>query len=239
MIPKIIHYCWFGKGELPELAQRCVASWHEHMPDYEYRLWNEDNFDVNQMSYTREAYETKKYAFVSDYVRLWALYHEGGIYMDVDFMVYKPLDDLLHWDAFAGFEGSKHSPVMMGVVASQPKGVWVKEQLDRYQDRHFIKPDGTLDLTTNVEFITANMRAQGFAQNGLEQDFKDLHVFPVDYFSPRQTTGEYFRTDNTYCDHMGLRSWTQSDNNWKARVGKLVGPKIMIRIIKLKRKLFG
>ena len=239
MIPKIIHYCWFGGGEMPELAEKCIASWHEFMPDWEYRLWNEDNFDVNQLPYTKEAYEARKFAFVSDYVRLWALCNEGGLYMDVDFGVFKPFDDLLHWDAFAGFEGSKHLPMMMGVVASKPNGIWVKEQLDNYLDRHFVLPDGTLDLTTNVQFISAKMREQGFVQNGKEQDYKDLHVFPVEYFCPRQTTGEYFRTKNTYCEHLGLGSWAESNEGWKTRVAKLVGQKNMTRMIKLKRKLFG
>ena len=239
MIPKIIHYCWFGQGEMPELAQKCIASWHRYMPDWEYKLWNEDIFDVNSVPYTKEAYEAKKYAFVSDYVRLWALYNEGGLYLDVDFEVFKPFDNLMGWNAFAGYEGSKHSPVMMGVVASCPNGIWVKEMLDCYRNRHFVLNDGILDLRTNVQFINAIMRERGFVQNGKEQDYKDLHIFPVDYFCPRQTTGEYLRTENTYCDHLGLGSWSEKDSGWKAKLGNLVGQKNMTRIIKLKRKLFG
>lgn len=239
MIPRIIHYCWFGRGEMPELARKCIASWHEHMPDYEYKLWNEDNFDVNQILYTKEAYEAKKYAFVSDYVRLWALNKEGGIYFDVDFEVFKSFDDLLHWKAFAGFEGSKYSPLMMGVIASQKDGQWVKEQLFYYQDRHFIKKDGSCDLTTNVEFVSDCMRKHGFLQNGKEQEYKDLHVFPVDYFCPLQTTGEYFRTQNTYCEHRGLGSWSGPVTVWKAAIMKVFGQKNMPSLIKLKRKLFG
>ena len=239
MVPKIIHYCWFGRKEMPELAQKCVASWHEFMPDYEYRLWNEDNFDVNSVPYTKEAYQMQKYAFVSDYVRLWALCREGGLYLDVDFVVYKPFDDLLHWDAFAGFEGSKYSPLMMGVIASRQNGVWVKEQLDCYRGRHFVKTDGSFDLTTNVKYVSEHMSEQGFAQNGREQDYKDLHVLPVDYFCPRQTTGEYFRTENTYCEQMGVSSWADQNESWKVRIGKLIGPKNMIQLIKMKRILFG
>lgn len=238
MIPKIIHYCWFGRGEMPELAQKCIATWHEHMPDWEYKLWNEDNFDVNSVSYTKEAYEAKKYAFVSDYVRLWALRNEGGLYLDVDFEVFKPFDELLGYHAFAGFEGSKRQPVMMGVCASEPQGEWVMEMLSAYQDRHFVLPDGSLDMTTNVQFVNERMRQQGFEQNGKEQDYKDLHVFPVEYFCPRQTTGEYFRTVNTYCDHLGLGSWS-GKGGWKAWIGLVVGTENMVRLIKLKRKLFG
>lgn len=239
MIPKIIHYCWFGQGEMPELAQNCIASWHRHMPGWEYKLWNEGNFDVNGHPYTKEAYEAGKYAFVSDYVRLYALEQEGGLYLDVDFEVYKPFDDLMDRQAFAGFEGSKHHPVMMGVCASMAHGAWVTEMLEAYEDRHFIASDGRPDLRTNVQFITAIMAVNGFSQKDKEQDYKDLHVFPVDYFCPRQTTGEYFRTENTYCEHLGLDSWSGKADGWKSTIGRIVGPRIMTVLIKLKRKLIG
>ena len=238
MIPKIIHYCWFGRGEMPELAKKCVASWHKYMPDWEFKLWNENNFDVNCTSYTKEAYEAKKYAFVSDYVRLWALYNYGGLYLDVDFEVYKPFDDLLNYSAFAGIEGSKHSPVMMGVIASVPKGEWVTEQLGYYRGRNFIV-NGKMDLTTNVAFVSEKMRGTGYNQDGKEQNYKDLHILPVDYFSPRHTTGEYIRTDNTYCEHLGLASWNAGGISWKGLIRRIVGQKNMTRLIKLKRKFFG
>ena len=208
------------------------------MPDYEYRLWNEDNFDVNCVPYTKEAYEANKFAFVSDYVRLWALEREGGIYLDTDVEIFKPFDDLLDRKAFAGFEGSKYLPLGTCVMASEPHGDWVAEMLEAYQGRHFLKSDGTFDMTTNVQFITAKMHENGFLQNGKEQDYKDLHVFPVDCFCPRQTTGEYIRTENTYCDHLGLGSWADLRVGWKTKIGRLVGPKNMTRLIKLKRKLF-
>ncbi|MCQ2319880.1 MAG: glycosyl transferase [Bacteroidales bacterium] len=239
MIPKIIHYCWFGRSEMPELALKCIASWRKYMPDWEYKIWNEDSFDVNSTPYTKEAYEARKFAFVSDYVRLIALYEYGGLYMDVDFETFKSFDDLLLFDGFAGFEGSKRHPVMMGVIASRANGFWVKEMLDAYQNRHFIKEDGSCDMTTNVQFITSIMQKNGFKQNGKEQDYKDLHVFPVDYFCPRQTTGEYIRTENTYCDHLGMGSWSAGNGGWKSKVRDLVGKKNMTRLIKLKRKLFG
>ena len=239
MIPQKIHYCWFGHGEMPQLAKDCIASWHKFMPDWEYKQWDENNFDVNSTPYTREAYEAKKYAFVSDYVRLWALEREGGLYLDVDFEVYKAFDDLMNHSAFAGVEGSKHQPVMMGVCASEPQGEWVKEMLNAYQERHFIMLDGALDQTTNVQFITSIMARNGFRQDGSEQDYKDLHIFPVDYFCPRLTTGEYFRTDNTYCEHMGLASWGDDKSLWKRHFKDIIGQNNMTRLIKLKRKLFG
>lgn len=207
------------------------------MPDWEFKLWNEENFDVNSTPYTKEAYSFGKMAFVSDVVRLKALYDEGGIYLDTDVEVFRSLEPLLNWKAFAGFEGSKHKPIGTCVMASEAGGEWVTEMLSAYSDRHFLKADGTPDLTTNVQFITALMVANGFRQNGTEQDYKDLHVFPVDYFSPRHTTGEYIRTENTYCEHKGLGSWSENKKGWKGAVLKLVGQKNMTRLIKLKRRI--
>ena len=206
------------------------------MPDWEYILWNEDNFDIESTPYTKEAYAAGKFAFVSDVARLWALESEGGLYMDVDFEIYKSFADLLHFHAFAGIEGSKHLPVMMGVCASEAHGAWVSEMLEAYRNRHFIKANGTPDLTTNVQFITAIMAQNGFRQDGAEQDYKDLHVFPVDYFSPRHTTGEYIRTENTYCEHKGLASWGEHRKGWKGWLRDLIGQKNMTRLIKFKRR---
>ena len=209
MIPKIIHYCWFGQMAMPETALNCIQSWHRFMPDWEYVLWNEENFDVSLFPYAQEAHNAKKYAFVSDVARLKALKEHGGLYLDVDFEVFKPFDDLLDNTAFAGFEGSKTNPVMMGVLGSIPNGFWVSRQLARYENRPFIV-DGKQDLTTNVRFVTDWMVEQGFLANGHEQDFMDLHVYPVDYFCPRLTTGEYRRTDNTYCEqNCNSSSWAE------------------------------
>lgn len=238
MIPRIIHYCWFGPSEMPELAKNCIASWHKYMPDWEYKQWNEESFDLDSNVYAREAYQAGKYAFVSDYVRLWALEREGGLYLDVDFEVFKPFDDLLFHHAFAGIEGSKHNPVMMGVCASEAHGDWVSKMLEAYSTRHFIV-DGSPDHTTNVQFLTAIMASYGFRQDGSEQDCLGLHVFPVDYFSPRRTTGEYIRTENTYCEHKGLTSWSNHSKGWKYYLLRLLGRRNTPRLIKMKRKLFG
>ncbi|MCF0187436.1 MAG: glycosyl transferase [Bacteroidaceae bacterium] len=237
MIPKIIHYCWFGRGEMPELARMCIESWHHFLPDYEYRLWNEDNFDVNANSYTKEAYEARKFAFVTDYVRLWALERFGGIYMDTDVEILKPLDDLLELTAFTGYEGSKHIPPVTGLMASQKGGEWVREQLAYYDNRHFRLEDGTLDMTTNTQIISSIMKVNGFVSDGKYQVYKDMHVFPVEYFCPRQTTGEILLTSDTYCDHHFMGTW--GDKPSKSRLVRLVGQKNMTRLIKLKRKLFG
>ncbi len=237
MIPKIIHYCWFGHNPLPELALKCIESWHKYMPDYEYKLWNEDVFDINSVPYVKEAYEAKKYAFVTDYVRLYALYTEGGIYMDTDVEVLKPYDDLLELTGFTGYEGSKYLPPVTGTMASEAKGEWVKEQLDAYTDAHFLLPDGSYDLKTNTVRISEIMKANGVKQDGKKQVYKDMHIFPVEYFCPRQTTGEVLITEDTYCDHHFMGSWGKKKK--PSLLKTIIGPKNMIRIIKLKRKLIG
>lgn len=236
MIPKIIHYCWFGRSELPQVAQDCIASWHKHMPEWEYILWNEDNFEINSLPYVKEAYEAKKYAFVSDVVRLFALKEYGGIYLDTDVEVYKSFESILQHSAFAGFEGSKFLPIGTCVIGSERNGSWICKQLVRYSHRHFCLNDGSYDMTTNVTFITKQMMEDGLICDGKEKDFDGLHIFPVDYFSPRQTTGEYFRTENTYCDHLGLDSW---GNKKKPLILRIAGPKISIKLIKIKRRLLG
>lgn len=237
MIPKKIHYCWFGHGQMPELALKCIESWHKYMPDYEYKLWNEDNFDINSNNYVREAYEAKKYAFVTDYVRLFALYTEGGIYMDTDVEALKSYDELLTLTGFTGYEGSKLCPPVTGTMASEAGGEWVKEQLEAYIDAHFINPDGSFDLTTNTIRISKIMKDGGFVSDGKKQIYKGMHIFPVDFFCPRQTTGEIIITNNTYCDHHFMGSWDERKK--KPLLLSLVGHKNMIRLIKIKRHIFG
>ncbi len=244
MIPKIIHYCWFGKNPLPELEQRCLASWHEHMPEWEYKWWNEETFDIAKAPlYVRQAYEARKFAFVSDYVRLWALEKFGGLYMDVDFMVYRPFDELMDkYPAFAGFEGSKRQPVMQGVIASEAHGAWVKDMLRTYDTRAFFKGDGTLAMYPNTQYFTDRLEVQGFVADGKEKDvYVDgkffLHVLPVWAFCPVLTSGEDVRTEETYCEHMGESSWAKT--GWKGKMLAALGPKWRTRLIRFKRKIIG
>lgn len=244
MIPKIIHYCWIGGAPLPELAERCIASWKKHMPFWQIMRWDESNFDIAAAPlYVQQAYEARKFAFVSDYVRLWALEQYGGLYMDVDFEVFRPFDDLMDkYPAFAGYEGSKRRPVMQGVIASEPHGAWVRDMLATYEERTFIKADGSLDLTPNTSYFTDRLEAQGFVADGAEKDVwvKSeffLHVYPVHYFCPVLTTGENVRTEETYCEHKGESSWAKQ--TWKGRLLKCISPRMRTELIKLKRKIFG
>lgn len=210
MIPKTIHYCWFGRGKMPELAQKCIESWKKHLPEYEIKEWNEDNFDLDMFPYTREAYDKRKFAFVTDVVRLYALYNEGGIYMDTDVEVIKPLDQFLHHHAFSGFENEVNIPT--GIMASEKGGRWAKENLEYYNGRHFIKEDGTIDFTTNVTTITNYMLPHGLKQNNTYQDFPGLITFyPKDYFCPKDSvTKKIKKTKNTAVIHHFDGSWLQS-----------------------------
>ncbi len=240
MIPKIIHYCWFGKGAMPELVLECIDSWKMFLPSYDMRLWNEDNFDVSTApQYVQEAYAAKKYAFVSDYVRLWALEREGGLYMDVDFEVYKSFDNLMEqYEAFAGYEGSKRNPVMMGVIAAKAHHPWIQGMMQTYENRQFLKEDGSLDMTPNTGYFLSWMQERGFVANGKEKDWMGVHILPVECFCPGLTTGENLRCERTYCEHKGLHSWS-GDGGWKNKLLGMLSPQMKAKLIKLKRKILG
>lgn len=235
MIPKKIHYCWFGRGKMPELALKCIESWKKHLPEYEIKEWNEDNFDLNMYPYVREAYDNRKFAFVTDVVRLYALYHEGGIYMDTDVEVLKPLDAFLDCPAFSGFEDDVHVPT--GIMASEKGGKWAKENLSYYDGRHFVNEQGELDLTTNVTTITNYMLPYGLKQNNTLQQFPGLITFyPKDYFCPKSyEDGKVYLTDNTCTIHHFAGSWHTSYENFVFEVGKLVGNKNLQRLVALKK----
>ena len=241
MIPKVVHYCWFGRGKMPDLAEKCIGSWKKYLPDYELKLWNEDTFDLNINQYAKEAYEARKFAFVTDFVRLWALYNEGGIYMDTDVEVLKPFDDLLHLSAFSGYESNKDTTFPTGLMASEKGGIWVKEQLEYYDNKHFIKEDGTFDVTTNAQIITDIMVRNGFVLSGEYQVYKDdMHAFPKDYFCPKTSTGVLKLTSNTYCIHHFAGSWVK--RTWKDKIKlfvfrKILGVKLTDFMIGIKRKL--
>ena len=237
MIPKVIHYCWFGRGKMPVMAERCIDSWKQILPGYELRLWNEDSFDITSVPYVQEAYEARKFAFVTDYVRLYALYTVGGVYMDTDVEVLKPLDDLLHLPAFSGFESDHEIPT--GIIAGQQHSPWAEEQLRHYETRSFRRPDGSFDLTTNVEIISGSMAANGFRLRNSYQVYKDcMHIFPKDYFCPKSRAGLITITPNTYCIHHFEGSWQPMPMKVKKYVfQKIIGPTLTDKLIKLKRLL--
>ena len=210
MIPKVIHYCWFGRGKMPKLAEICIASWKKHLPEYELHLWNEDTFDVNSNLFTKQAYESRKFAFVTDYVRLYALHKHGGIYMDTDVEVIKNMDYFLQFPAFSGFEDEINIPT--GLMASSKGGNWVKFLLSYYNDMPFIKEDGSFHAVTNTITIGEMTKKLGFIPNNQYQCLSnEVHLFPKDYFCPKsQVSGKIEITKNTYCIHHFSGSWMSS-----------------------------
>lgn len=222
MIPKIIHYCWFGRNPLPPLAIKCIESWKKYCPDYEIKEWNEDNFDLDLFPYAREAYDNRKFAFVTDVVRLYALYHEGGIYMDTDVEVLRPIDRFLTHHAFSGFENERNVPT--GIMASEKGGKWAKDNLEYYTDRHFLFSDGKYDLTTNVTIITNYMHPLGLKQNNTYQDFSNLITFyPKDYFCPKSyEDGKIYLTENSYTIHHFAGSWVSEEDKYVMKVKRNV-----------------
>ena len=240
MIPKKIHYCWFGRGEMHELAKKCIKSWKKYLPEYEIKEWNEDNFDLDMYPYAREAYENRKFAFVTDVVRLYALYHEGGIYMDTDVEVLKPLEVFLDNPAFSGFEDEKLVPT--GIMASEIHGKWAKDNLDYYKGKHFIQDDGSLDFTTNVDIIMNYMLPLGLIQNNTYQEFPNLiTIYPKDYFCPKsKQDNKIYLTQNTYTIHHFAASWTSPTHRFlRSLVLKIGGYKLKNMLSAIYGKLNG
>lgn len=201
MIPKTIHYCWFGKNAFPNAIQSCIDSWHKNLKEYKFMRWDEENFDLDCNKYVKQAYESKKWAFVSDYARLWVLYHHGGVYLDCDVRALKPIDSFLSHAFFSGYE-NKANPqyIPTGTIGAEKGHPFIKLLLEDYEDRSFIKQDGTLDMTTNVVRIT-NMAKElyGFVGDGMYQVFgDDINIYPYDYFSGFNGSGLY--GDNSYYD---------------------------------------
>lgn len=234
MIPKKIHYCWFGRSKKPDIALKCIESWKKKLPDYEIKEWNEDNFDLSHFSYTQEAYDARKFAFVTDVVRLYALYTEGGIYMDTDVEVLGSLDKFLNHIAFSGFEDETHVPT--GIMASEKGGKWVYDNMNYYLNRHFIKEDGSFDITTNVTIITNYMLEKGLNQNNTFQDFPYLiTLYPKDVFCPKSyINGKIYLTENTVTIHHFAGSWLSPRKKIISQIRRWIGEKNLQRLASLK-----
>lgn len=209
MIPKKIHYCWFGRKPKPDSVLKYIQTWIDKMPDYEIIEWNEDNFDVNIYAYTKEAYFAGKYAFVSDVARLYALFNNGGIYFDTDIKVVKAFDnELMMNDAFIGFEHDRY--IGTAVIACNKNEPIIEEFLDVYKKIHFFT-NFKYDETTNVFRITELFNKKGLILNNYKQKIENFVVYPQNYFSAKHfRTGEYYNDSNTYAIHDFMCSWTNT-----------------------------
>ena len=231
-IPKVIHYCWFGKGKMPKLAKKCIKSWKKYCPDYEIICWNEDNFDLNQNRYMSEAYKAGKWAFVSDYARLKVIYDNGGIYLDVDVELLKPIDDLLLNQGFMGFD--EKGIVASGLGFGAKKGnALIGEFLKDYEDIHVVSADGTFDLTPCPDRNTDTLKRLGMDMDNKSQVFMDMVFLPDEYLCPMDYyTGKKNITKNTYSIHHYNASWTSPVTKRTTRIKRIIG-------VKMYNKLYG
>jgi hypothetical protein len=262
MIPKIIHYCWFGGNPLPESAKKCIASWRKYLPDYQIWQWSEkpshDNanhnpnglspihplgegekngkendlfdkilgFDVNSIPYTQQAYEAKKYAFVSDYARFWILYKYGGLYFDTDVEIIKPMDDIIERGPFMGIEvkvkEGEYPQVNPGLgLGVTPGHNLYKVLLNKYATLRFLNEDGSLNQKTIVKYSTEVLQEHGLQPSNDLQEVAGVWIYPPDYFNPLDSlTGKLKLTDNTRSIHWYMNSWSDSSafRQWLSRM---------------------
>ena len=222
MIPKIIHYCWFGRGEKSALAQKCIASWQKYCPDFEIREWNEENCDYLSIPFMAEAYQAKKYAFVSDVMRLIVLEQYGGVYFDTDVEVVKDISPLLENEGFIGFENDYfvNSGQVLGVAAHHPV---IRAMIEEYKKLHFFNADGSLNAVGCPHLNSDVMERFGLVRNGAEQTVAGIHVYPADYFNPLDSaTGKLRKTKKTYSIHWYSMSWLPKNQQTRVKVGRMV-----------------
>ncbi|MBY0145892.1 glycosyltransferase family 32 protein [Neobacillus niacini] len=236
LIPKKIHYCWFGGKEKPGIVNKCIDSWRKNLPNYEIIEWNEGNFNIDANPFVKEAYDSGKYAFVSDYVRVYALYHYGGIYLDTDVEVFRSFDDFLHHPSFWGFE--QENFIATSTIGAKKENHLIKEFLDSYNNKNFIKNDGTFNQLTNVAIITKLLKDKGLLLNGQYQKINQIGAFyPQTYFSPYDYINcQTFISDKTYAIHHFYKSWLPLEKRIKGKVkfvlSKLIGGHNIARLRK-------
>lgn len=219
MIPKTIHYCWFGRGEKPKLAQKCIASWKKHCADYQIVEWNEDNFDFSAHPYAQFCYAQKKWAFLSDYIRLVVVEQHGGIYFDTDVEMLKSLDGLLHHGAFYGFENDSHVNTGQG-FGSKAHHPTVQAMLGQYQQ---LQPDeqGVYPIIGCPILNTQALLPLGLELNGQRQTVAGAEIYPVEYFNPYESnTGRLNKTKNTVSVHWYSGSWMNKGTILRAKITK-------------------
>ncbi len=250
MIPKIIHYCWFGHGEKSKLIKKCMKSWKKYCPDYEIIEWNEENFDISAApQYVQDAYKEKRWAFVADYARLWIVYSYGGIYLDTDVEIIKKIDDVLSDDAFFAFANS--TKINTGLGFGAVKGFeLVKTLMDDYNGINFYLDDGSVNTLTCVAINTPCFLNYGFRLDNTLQKIDGCTLYPTDYFCPKTySTYKPEITENTYSIHWYNLSWKTKENKDKhekeIRMDYIKHPpnKVMMKVLgeerynKLKGKL--
>ena len=231
MIPKIIHYCWLSGDTLPDKFQRFLSEWKEKLPDYEFMLWDLNRFDLDSCKWVAETFSVKKYAFAADYIRIFALYNYGGIYMDLDVQVIKSFDDLLDRQFILGYESNKKA-IEAGIMGSEKEAPWLLSCLNYYEDKSFINVDGTYN-TTPLPYILYSI---------ISQKYKDFlpRILPFDFLTAKSLlTRELMITPNTYTVHHFAGSWTPWIHRFKKKLKEFLGKHVTLSIIFVKNKIMN
>lgn len=239
MIPKVIHYCWFGPNPLPKKAQKCIKSWQAFAPDFELKLWNEETFDVKMFEFTKVAYEEKKFAFVSDVVRLYALYYYGGIYMDTDVELIGTLEPFLNHEAFSGMELNQPYAVT-GIIGARKTHPWIEKLLEPYYELSFkCENDKTYNVPNTITITKITKKLFNFNPEVEINILKDgLVIYPGDYFCAKDwRNGRIYRTSNTVSIHHFAGSWFEKKpKSLKYYVKRFFGQGFVNRLSRLKQR---
>lgn len=222
MIPKIIHFFWFGNNPKGEKEANCINSWKKYCPDYEIIEWNETNVDLDIIPFVREAYDAKKYAFASDVLRLWAIYTYGGIYFDTDVELIKSYDELLDCKGFIGFENSDFINSGQCIAAEKGNPI-IKEMFDFYKTQKFVNDDGSYNMIGCPIVNTNILVNNGLIKNGQYQELENFIVYPSDYFNPYDdATGRLNKTENTYSIHWYAKSWLDEKSIRRSNITRVI-----------------
>ena len=232
MIPKVIHYCWFGKKSMPEKDRKCIESWKKYCPDHEVVEWNEENYDIHKNEYMEQAFHAGKWGFVSDYARIDIIYQYGGIYFDTDVELIRSFDVFLDNQMFCGFENAQYVAFGLGFGAEKGNH-YLKELLDEYEKIRFLNADGTYNLTTCPVIQTEVLKRHGLVLNNEKQYLDECTVYPSDFFCPKSyRTGKIDITLNTYSIHHYNMSWRDENSKKLQLVNQKLTSRYGARIAK-------
>ena len=210
MIPKVIHYFWFGTKEIPDDQKKCIESWHRYCPDYEFHLWNEENYDIHKCKYMEDAYASGRMGFVPDYARIDLLYQVGGVYLDTDVELLRPIDDLLYQPAFCCMQSNGVANLGSG-FGCVPGLEIIREMRDEYLTAEFRRADGTYNLETSPAYQTRTLECHGFRPDNTYQIIEDMTVYPADVLCGACLNGKRETTQNSYALHLPSLSWADKE----------------------------
>lgn len=250
MIPKIIHYCWLSSDPIPKSLQTCMSTWKKVLPEYEYMLWNFDRFSKSKSKWVSDAFDNKKYAFAADYIRLYALYNYGGIYLDMDVEVKKTFNPFLNLNNMICFQNEKDKNFEVAAFGCKKGAEWIKTCLDYFDTSHFASTNNKGETNFDLEVLPHRIKRL-LIENEVEfAEVSSLHeaeslesrgiipIFPYDYFSPKSYDNmKICETSNTVCIHHFNGTWKPLSVKYKEKIAKIAGPKI-VKFLKMIKRMF-